>query len=115
MVTSAFSRFRYVYNWYESQFKHKHGADRYYWENLPFYGSVHRFKVGAQRAEDQYQKTGKDDYYGDRYASDALNSVVGSLSAPLPGVRIPTMARSLAKMYGAEIGLDVGYKRKRRS
>lgn len=106
MVTWSGSRFKYVYNWYEDQFKHKHGSDRYYWENLPFYGSLHRFRAGAERAEDQYQNTGKDDYYGDRYASDALNSVIGSFSAPLPGMKIPTMAKTLTKMYGAEVMLD---------
>lgn len=107
MVSWAGSRFRFVNDWYESQFKNKHGADRYYWENLPFWGKLHSVREGAKRAEDSYRNTGKDDYYSDRWASDSLNSMLGSLSAPIPGLRLPTMAKSLAKMYGAEVELNI--------
>lgn len=107
MVSSAFSRFRFVDKWYESQFKHKEGADKYYWENLPFWGKLHAFRQGAKRAQDYYDRTGKSDYYGDHWASDSLNSVLGSVSAPIPGLRLPTMAKSLAKMYGAEVELNI--------
>lgn len=111
MVSWAGSRFKFVSDWYESQFKHKHGADRYYWENLPFWGKIHGVRAGAQRAQDYYDRTGTDDHYGDRYASDSLNSALGSLSAPIPGIRLPTMAKSLAKMYGAEIELKISRNR----
>lgn len=113
MVSWAGSRFKFVSDYYESRFKKKHGADRYYWENLPFWGKLHSVREGAKRAEDSYRNTGKDDYYSDHWASDSLNSVIGSMSSPLP-FKVPTMAKSLAKMYGAEIGLDVSFKKKSR-
>lgn len=107
MVSWAGSRFKFVSDWYERQFKNKHGSDRYYWENLPFWGKLHAVREGARRAEDSYRNTGKDDYYSDRWAQDSLNSMLGSVSAPLPGLRLPTMAKSLAKMYGAEVELNI--------
>lgn len=107
MVASAWSRMRFVSDWYESQFKHKHGRDRYYWENLPFWGKLHKVRAEAQRAEDSWNNTHQDDAYGDRFVSNSIDSAIGAMSAPLPGFRIPTMARSLAKMYGAEVQLDI--------
>lgn len=91
-----------------------HGKDRYWAENWPLFGRLRKLKQGAKRAQDYYDTTGMDDRYGDHYAQGAIGSMVSDLSAPLPGARIPSMAKSLAKMYGAEIGLDIGYKRKRR-
>lgn len=83
-----------------------HGASRYYWENVPIFKQIHRVKQEAQQAEDYYDKTGMDDHYGIHYQSSAIDSAIGALSSPLP-FKIPTMARSLAQMYGAEVQLDI--------
>lgn len=90
-----------------------HGAARYDMENYPIYGKFNKWLNERRRAEDEYNNTGRDDYYSDHYQSGALDSALGSLSAPLPGVKIPTMARSLAKMYGADVQLNVARERTR--
>lgn len=84
-----------------------HGSERYWAENWPLFGRLRKLKQGARRAQDYFDNTGQDDYYGDRYAQGAIGSMVSDLSAPLPGARLPTMAKSLAKMYGAEIELKI--------
>lgn len=84
-----------------------HGGRRYYAENWPLFGRLHKLVKGAERAQDYYDRTGVDDHYADRYAQDAIGSMVSDLSAPIPGLKLPTMAKSLAKMYGAEVELNI--------
>lgn len=90
-----------------------HGKDRYWAENWPLFGKLHKLKQGGQRAQDYYDNTGQDDYYGDRYAQGAIGSMVSDLPTPLPGLKLPTMAKSLAKMYGAEVELNLVRERRK--
>lgn len=83
-----------------------HGGERYDYEHLPIYSNFYRYHSGKRQAEDSWRNTGKDDYYGNRWMDGSLNSALGALASPLPGVRIPTMAKSLSKMYGAEVQLN---------
>lgn len=84
-----------------------HGSYRYWAENWPLFGKLHKIQQGAKRAQDYYDSTGMDDRYGDRYSQGAIGSMLSDLPTPLPGLKLPTMAKSLAKMYGAEVELNL--------
>lgn len=106
-MARAGTAFGVLYDAYKRKLESSHGAQRYRWEQFPLFSSFYRYEQGAKKAQDYYNNTGHDDYYGTHWMDGSLNSALGAISAPLPGVRIPSMARSLAKMYGAEVELNI--------
>lgn len=98
---------------YKDDMEDAHGGDRFDLENSPFFSSLWRYKAARQRAEDYYSNTGKDDYYGDRYGG-ALNALVSDLQSPLPGVRLPRMAKSLTQLYGADVEEEISWEKSSR-
>lgn len=104
MVFRAGDAFDVLYREWKKKLEGKHGADRYYWENMPFFSQYHKWKQGAQRAEDYYHRTQTDDYYGDRYTG-ALDSLVNSFTGPVG--RAKRMARNVEDIFDPEVEDDV--------
>lgn len=93
------------FNLMENLWENSHGGSRAAIESLPFSGSLIKWKQSIKKAEDHYQNTGTDSVYG---YNTPVNPLLRDLSS---GVTPVKMARSLTRMYGAEVELDIAKER----
>ena len=92
------------YNALNGFYNNSHGALKYALANLPFFGQIRNYIDQSHKAQDQYDRTHTDSPYIDRYQRTGT-PFVSDLSS---GVLKPQkMARSLAKMYGVDVELDL--------
>lgn len=97
------------YNALNGLYNNSHGSARYTLANLPFFGRIRNYIDQAHKAQDQYDNTGTDSPYIDRYQHGGT-PFLSDLSA---GIARPVkMAKTLAKMYGADVELDILRERK---
>lgn len=93
-----------LYNAFNGLYNNSHGASRYALANLPFFGRIRNYIDQAHKAQDQYDRTHTDSPYIDRYQRTGTPF----LSDISDGMLRPTrMARTLAKMYGVDVELDL--------
>lgn len=94
---------------YDYAYENSHGSQKYYLSQAPVLGWARRIKDSAQAAEDQYQNTGVDTPYSQRYNSINSNSLGGIADGVVKPVR---MARSLGYLYGCDVKEDFNMKYK---
>lgn len=87
-------------------YERSHGSARAILESLPFTGGLRKWEQSVRKAEDHYNNTGTDPQYG--YGTPTMPGLRELSSAVAP----VKMARSLAKMYGAEVELDIAKERR---
>ena len=81
-----------------------HGGFRYLLSQLPVSGKLRQFADTYQKWEDAYNNTGRDPNYSTAYGSGGIPFVNDAFNALAKPAR---MARTLAKMYGVEVELDL--------
>lgn len=93
-----------LYNGLNGLYNNSHGAKKYALANLPFFGRIRNYIDSAHKAQDQYDRTGIDSPYIDRYQSTGtpfVSELSDGLMKPL------RMAKTLEKMYGVDVELDL--------
>lgn len=95
---------------FERHFNNAHGGDRFDFSNDPFYGRIKRYQDERQKYDDYYNNTGKDQRYASNYSGNGFPFVNDTLSGL--GVTPMKMAKTLSKMYGCDVLLDITKERK---
>lgn len=93
-----------LYNAINGFYNASHGGKRYALANLPVYGQIRNYIDQSHKAQDVYDRTGLDSPYIDRYqhtGTPLLSDLSNGLMKPM------RMAKSLAKMYGVDVELDL--------
>lgn len=92
-----------LYDVYDSLYNRSHGADRYKLSQIPGFGTWKKFEDKARWYQDYFDINGHDP----NYASDYGNGGIPGVSDFARGFTPVRMARQLARMYGAEVELDI--------
>lgn len=92
------------YNALNGFYNNSHGSAKYALANLPIFGQIRNYIDQAHKAQDQYDRTHTDSPYIDRYIRSGTPGVSDIASGALKPQR---MVKSLAKMYGVEVELDL--------
>lgn len=103
-VGNPFLKYKQGVDWL---YEHAHGGLKYFLSQLPITGRIRQFEDTIEQWEDSYNNTGTDPRYSTRYGSAGIPFLNEFANAAKP-VR---MAKSLMKMYGAEIELDIAKER----
>lgn len=98
------------WNGFQRHYRNSHGADRFDFANDPFYGRIMRYNAERQKAQDQYDNTGRDQNYASNYSNPGFPFVNDTMNGL--GVSPAKMAKTLGKMYGCEVLLDLNKERK---
>lgn len=100
-MVNYFDRINDLYN-------RSHGGMRYFLSQLPVSGKIRQFADNVRKWDDAYANTGRDPNYSTAYGSAGIpfvNDALAPLTKPM------RMARTLSKMYGAEVELDIAKER----
>lgn len=101
MADSPYSKANAGYRYF---YENSHGGWRRALSYVPIFGWQKRVEDEIQYAEDYYRNTGEDPLYMQRYGSRAGADING-IGSPLS--QVPRMARSLSRLYPAEIKEDL--------